>query len=543
MAFDIFPPDGPLAVEAAASSAPLPITPRFGSGEMIISVVRVTAGNPTPPTVALQVGTGPVLALSQTGATSLTASDAVDAPIVADVDLLSAADDVFAFEILPRVGQQPDAFPWTLQITNHDAVSRRAFRWVVADTEAESRQPLVTVDPITHLDAIAGHPAEAAIGVANHGTGTLTVTTAVGTDLGGGFTLTAVPDPISPNAGGAITVTYQPPTGLPRGGSAFAATSYTFATNDPRAGQPDHTEARAGLTAATRAPLWNAGDILMTDPRTGDGTGTGALLVVDPQTGRQAMVSVGQSFVSPAGVTLDLDGNALIADPSAKGISGAVIRIDRITAAQTVVSSGQLFSDPSAVVVTPQGRIVVADSSAFGRIGGLIEVEPTTGKQTKLASGAPLQNPVSLAVHPQTGALVVLNGEGSPQGVWLSTVTLQGQVTAFATAPVTLDAGAAGLAVDDDGRVLLALPGVTAAGAQVVAVGPDGAFTTLSQGLPLRNPVRVRRDRAGTLHVMDWPDDTIGTLLRAGPAGEMSNVTTAGVLHRPLDLVVVPAEQ
>jgi DNA-binding beta-propeller fold protein YncE len=547
MAFDIYPREHPLELGPNTGGDPQPLKPRLDTGVMIIRVARITPGQAAAPTIALQVGTGLVTAISLTGATSLVAAPDPGAPIVADVDVTSVADDVFALAVLARDGQGAGTFPWALQLTNHDTIPR-AFRWVVADSDADSKQAIVAVDPTTHLDAVAPEPTTGVIGVANHGTGDLTFATLAGTDLGSGFTLITVPDRIAPNARGQITVGYRPPTGLPRGGTAFASTAATFATNDPIAGLPGHTEARATLTATTRAPLWNPGDILVADPEAGDGGAQGALIAIDPTTGRQFFVSVGQRFVRPAGVALDAQGNALVADPTGADLQGAVYRVDRVTGEQTVLSASNMFENPTSLVVTPQGRIVVVDQTAFGGTGGLIIIDPTTGAQTKLASGGPLFKPVVASFDPQSGSLIVLNSELPPGGSWLSQVDPQGTATPFWTTNFAAAATPAGLAVDDSGRPLLAVKAPGRAWILATAM-PNDKVAKISEGQLIASPNRLRREGADNVVITDWgegtdpdkpPVDVRVVRIRLSD-GNQTQLSRGNLLHLPFDLVVVPA--
>jgi hypothetical protein len=187
---------------------------------MIIRLIRLAIGSATPaPTIALRVGDGPMTAIALSGATSLTASSDPAAPIVADVDIPSVTDDVYTIEVLGRDGRQAPTFDWALQLTNNDPVGR-AFRWVVADSAADSRQALITVAATTTLETVPGQQVTGTVQVGNRGTGDLTITTPVPSDLGSGFTLTAVPRPIIPNADDRLTITYRPPADLPGEGSA-----------------------------------------------------------------------------------------------------------------------------------------------------------------------------------------------------------------------------------------------------------------------------------------------------------------------------------
>jgi hypothetical protein len=542
MAFDIYPSqDTVLELAPGGHSEPQPITPRFGSadGTMFLRIVRLTRGQPAaPPAIALQAGTGPMTVVAQDQpVTNLTGSDET---VVASVDFHADPGDVYRIRLFPQDPGHPPA-PLALQITNGDTAAR-TFRWVVADTLDDSAQSRVTLPPATHLDAHPGPATPGAIPVTNGGTGALRITTSVGSDLGSGFTLTGVPDPVPPNGAAQLQVTYTPPSPLPAGATAFASTTYTFATNDPVAQRPDRHDARTTITATTSAPLWQPGDILVVDPGAGDGSaGRGALLRIDPATGRQTLVSAGHNFASPAGVALDTEGNALVADVSAVDGNGALIRVDRITGAQTVLSSGNSFRDPTSLVVTPLGRIVVADLTAFGGTGGLIVVDAQTGTQVKLASGDPLRKPTTVAVDdPHAESFVALNSEMTANAEWLIRVDPHGQNLRAAAG--SLATGDVGLAVDTARRILL---GQHRSGSapEVIALAPDGSQAVLHSGPPLVRPSRLRLDNSGGIVITDWPPDNSAPakVIRIRLSdGQATTVSTAGMLRNPLDIAVVP---
>jgi hypothetical protein len=543
MAFDIYPSqDTVLELAPGGQSEPQPITPRFGSGDgpMFMRIVQLTRGQPAPPpTIALQAGTGPMTVVAQDeSVTDLTGS--ADPAVVANVDFRAEPGDVYRIRLFP-VDNVPAPAQFALQITNGDTAAR-TFRWVVADTLDDSAQSRVTLPPTTHLDTHPGPATPGAIPVPNGGTGALRITTSVGSDLGSGFTLTSVPDPIPPNGAAQLQVTYTPPSPLPAGATAYASTTYTFATNDPVAQRPDRNDARTTITATTSAPLWQPGDILVVDPGAGDGSaGRGALLRIDPATGRQTLVSAGHNFASPAGVALDTEGNALVADPSAVDGNGALIRVDRITGAQTVLSSGNSFRDPTSLVVTPLGRIVVADRTAFGGIGGLIVVDAQTGTQVKLASGDPLRKPTIVAVDdPHAESFVALNSEMTANAEWLIRVDPRGQNLQAAAG--SLATGDVGIAVDAARRILLGQQRSDSP-PEVIALAPDGSQAVLHGGPPLVHPIRLRLDNGGGVVITDWPPDNSAPpkVIRIRLSdGQVTTVSTAGMLRQPFDIAVVP---
>jgi hypothetical protein len=539
MAFDSYPDDNDVLDLPPQQSAQRPITTlRFDPNRfMHLRVVQIAAGGAAPPTLALKADDGPMTVVAQTGtptqlpgATGLTVANAV---------FTDEQNGVYRIRV--SKGATSPLQKMALQLTNDDTTATRSFRWVVADSEPETRQPRVVFSP-THLDVVTDHLEPREIAVRNIGTGELHITAPADPALGSGFALDGAPSPVPPNSTGVLTVRYTPPS-LPPGGIAAASTTYRFTTDDTIAERPERRDAYATITATVRAPQWQAGDVLVVDSQANDGGGRGALIRIDPSSGRQTVLCAGAPFSSPAGVALEASGNALVADPSAGDGNGAVIRVDRVTGDRTVLSptlpAGNLFRDPTAVVVTPQGRIVVADPNAFSGVGGLIAVDPDRGEQTTLASGNPLQKPVDLAVDdPATGFLVALN-DVSAAGPQVVRIGSDGVGAGFSTDLRHLG----GIAIDETRRVLvlsrLSVDGPIA----LVAYRPDGNRNVVSEAKLLGNPRRLCRDGTGDVLVTDWvvPGQR-GRLIRIRPSdGQQSLLSDGGVLRAPLDLVVVPS--
>src|SRR5256885_13022995 len=59
---------------------------------------------------------------------------------------------------------------------------------------------------------------------------------------------------------------------------------------DTIAQRPERRDACSTITATVRAPLWQAGDVLVVDPRASDGGGSRALIRVDATTDRKSVV-------------------------------------------------------------------------------------------------------------------------------------------------------------------------------------------------------------------------------------------------------------
>jgi sugar lactone lactonase YvrE len=181
------------------------------------------------------------------------------------------------------------------------------------------------------------------------------------------------------------------------------------------------------LTLFGSAPAGAAvapGDLLVAD------SSFAGLYRVDPKTGAatpfaantDAVNVLSPLFGSPSDVTVDPAGRILATDTGADGGTGAVIEVDPVTGRQTLVSSNSqpvnagsgLFAQPNGLEVLPSGVILVVDRNAFGFEGGLIAVDPATGKQTVFSSNDQPVNAGSQLFGDPRGGIAVL-----PSGVVL----------------------------------------------------------------------------------------------------------------------------
>jgi sugar lactone lactonase YvrE len=171
----------------------------------------------------------------------------------------------------------------------------------------------------------------------------------------------------------------------------------------------------------------------------------GALIRVDPFTGRQRLVSSGGHFYDPAGVAIGPGGVLYVLDTLAGTNSGAVIRVDPNTGAQQIISSDfnplGLFDLPFGIAVDADGTIIVVNRALGGALpidcivptGSVIRVNPANGSQSLITQLGSLSRPLGVAVDTDR-SIVVANECGSPNGVGLLRVTpgtgLQTQIAA-----------------------------------------------------------------------------------------------------------------
>jgi Ca2+-binding RTX toxin-like protein len=159
--------------------------------------------------------------------------------------------------------------------------------------------------------------------------------------------------------------------------------------------------ALAAPASSSAAVRLHPGDILVAGITSG---GNGAVFRVDPDTGRQRIVSIGALLFSPTDIELAPDGRILVMDPGSL-YGGSIVAIDPgkpggPTINQTLVSNNQisgpdLFDLPVGLTVNSQGRMFVADAG----IPGVVAVD-RRGRQRLVTSGNNLTSPVAIALGP-----------------------------------------------------------------------------------------------------------------------------------------------
>jgi hypothetical protein len=157
----------------------------------------------------------------------------------------------------------------------------------------------------------------------------------------------------------------------------------------------------AAPASAPAAVRLHPGDILVAGTTRG---GNGAVFRVDPDNGRQRIVSIGALLFSPSDIDLAPDGRILVMDPGSL-FGGSIVAIDPRkrgvpTTNQTLVSNNQisgpdLFDTPLGLTVSPEGRMFVADAG----IPGVVAVDKK-GRQRLVTSGDNLASPVAIDLAP-----------------------------------------------------------------------------------------------------------------------------------------------
>jgi sugar lactone lactonase YvrE len=296
---------------------------------------------------------------------------------------------------------------------------------------------------------------------------------------------------------------------------------------------------------------------------TANNTASGAVILrSDPASGSLVEISrngpQGNYFHRPYDIAVERDGDLLVADMGEPEVKdGAIIRVNPYTGRQSVVSSGGYFYDPAGITVGPDGFIYVIDPLFVDDLvhpqGGLvIQVDPRDGTQKLVSSNFNLGHlfnyAFGIASRPD-GRLLVANRSLSgnlslpcaPTGSVLTldddgTQSLLGGLGGLLSYPV-------GLTVDSDGSAIVAneCPG----GAGLVRVSPTGAqsqVTPNTSGDLLRTPERVGVTPAGDYLVSDFNggSDGDGSIVKVARSGGAQSTLSSGALfNHPLGIAVV----
>jgi hypothetical protein len=294
---------------------------------------------------------------------------------------------------------------------------------------------------------------------------------------------------------------------------------------------------------------------------TANNSAQGAVILrSDPATGSLVEISrngsQGNLFMRPYDLAVERDGGLVVADLGQPNVEdGAVIRVNPYTGRQTLVSSGGLFFDPAGLTVAPDGSIYVIDNHLGPTGGTVIKVDPRTGAQTLIASNftppALFQNSFGIAVD-RDGSLLVANRSilgGLPVGCGLAGSVLRVNPS---TGAQTLLAGSSilpnflsypvGLAVAPNGAVLVANECPGGSGLVRIGGGSQTSVTSNSGSDVLRTPERVGVTPGGNYLITDYNggSDTDGSIVKVTPGGAQSTLSSGALFNHPLGIAVVP---
>jgi hypothetical protein len=188
------------------------------------------------------------------------------------------------------------------------------------------------------------------------------------------------------------------------------------------------------------------GDIVVADANAGSDIGlnwkssSGALILVDPTTGAQTIISQGGLLQETVGVVVEDNGNLVATDR----ITG-VIRVNPANGAQTVLlAADPLANDFFGIVKNANGDFIVTDTgwdpsspyqdrAGLNRPGRVLLIDKTGKVQSVLAQGPPIAHPFGVALDPVDKSIVLSDmsafsnqgaifrlpaGGGNPTVIW-----------------------------------------------------------------------------------------------------------------------------
>lgn len=273
-----------------------------------------------------------------------------------------------------------------------------------------------------------------------------------------------------------------------------------------------------GLCAATlvtrAAVTLNVGDILAVS------TGTDSIVLTDPATGAQTVVSAGGLLSDnfPVGVAVVGNGDILA---TANGPSGGrIVRIDPLAETQTLVASG--FTDASGITIEPNGDILITDLT----LSQIIRVNAVTGVSTTVSAGGNISGPLGIAIEANGKILVTSRNNGRivriDPGSGAQTVVSSGGILG----------NPQWLAVNSIGDIFVTTP----TGNAIVKIEPGlGAQSLVASGGQLFSPRGIAVDANGELVVANGNNK----ILRVNPVtGAVVEIAGFGIINGTSGLAI-----
>jgi len=258
MAFHVYPDyptDAQLTPQSVPANSVFPVPPAppmaidlsVGTGTTKIMRLVTLPLAASDPHVIFKADTGDEVEVSPTGFTfpvfnlpGNTGAEVLDVIMTLD----NAASGIYKLELFLF-----GSASFGIRIKNTDAAAAHEYSWVVADSDADSQQPWISLaSPTLQFNVLTNQSVQLGLEVDNQGTGALVIADAAGLALGSTFTLTGVPGAIMPNQAvpSKIQITFA-------GGASPGPSSatYNIASNDTIAPNPSVLRNRIALSAKT----------------------------------------------------------------------------------------------------------------------------------------------------------------------------------------------------------------------------------------------------------------------------------------------------
>ena len=311
----------------------------------------------------------------------------------------------------------------------------------------------------------------------------------------------------------------------------FGTDSFTFIARDSVGAD----SVLPGTFTISVRPVLTPGDIIVTDQ------GANAVILIDPITGKQFILSQGGLITGPQGVAVEPGGNSILVvdgNPMGGNPPVQVLRIDLIRGTQSVVVPGSFgFGFALGVAAESSGNFLVADGNngifRFDANGTLLTTYPPGG-------ASPMIFPVGVSVAPNGDIIVadLSKFAGQPSRI----VRISGGIQ-------TIEAINTGVAPNDKLQVPLSTA-VDSAG--IIYVGdanffgnPDllirldpGAQTVIATNPPLSQPSGIAVASNGKLLTANNGNKSI---IQVDPLTLVANVISQnGLLQQPWGIALIP---
>jgi hypothetical protein len=216
--------------------------------------------------------------------------------------------------------------------------------------------------------------------------------------------------------------------------------------------------------------------------------GTGAIIQIDTNTGQQTLLAKG-GYIDGPNVLLFLNGFLYVANEGeSSGVVHNIVQINPSTGQQRLITDGSSggFSVPVGMALAPGNNIYVADEP--GNVqgtdpGAIWEVNLDTGQQTLVSRGGLFDHPVDVAVE-ASGNLLVANTGNAGNSYSGGVVRVDPQTGAQTlVASFGADIGLDGIEVGRDGTIYVSAISTGVLPGRLFAVDPaTGAHRLISSG-------------------------------------------------------------
>ncbi len=196
----------------------------------------------------------------------------------------------------------------------------------------------------------------------------------------------------------------------------------------------------------------------------------------------QTNVSIGGNLFQPLAISLEANGDILVAENGGYGHPDLILRIDPATGAQTILSSGGNLKVPIDIVVGPTGNIYVADKGLLVGQDKILQIDPITGSQSVVSQGLASWQ-LGRMVLDTNGDILVHDG-GHTQGRVIRVNPTTGAHTIVSTGESLRTIFCLGMTIVANGDILV-LPTSTSG---IVRINPLTGAQTL---IPLTNSVKA----------------------------------------------------